>query len=104
MIRHIVITVDSLPRQHLPAAIVPLKRTPGAFVTTGSGETLAIDASNSQRYAPQIKLITAVDSTKLVALYRQFYPLFQRAYGEIAKYFGDLKNSLNYDIGVRWSF
>ena len=92
LIRHIVITVDSLPRQHLPAAIVPLKRTPGAFVTTGSGETLAIDASNSQRYAPQIKLITLVDSTKLVALYRQFYPLFQRAYVQLGypqAYFND---------------
>ena len=27
-----------------------------------------------------------------------------RAYGEISKYFGDVRNSLNYDIGVRWNF
>ena len=27
-----------------------------------------------------------------------------KVYGEIAKYFGDIKNSLNYDIGIRWSF
>ena len=92
LIRHIVITVDSLPCQHLPVAVVPLKRTPGAFVTSGSGETLAIDASNSQRYTTAITLIKAVDSAKLVALYRQFYPLFQRAYVQLGypqAYFND---------------
>lgn len=92
LIRHIVITVDSLPRQHLPAAVVPLKRAPGAFATAGSGETLAINASNAQRYTTAIKLIAAIDSAKLVALYRQFYPLFQRAYGQLGypqAYFND---------------
>ena len=92
LIRRIVATVDNLPRQQLPAAIVPLKRTPGAFATTGSGETLAIDSGNAKRYVPQIKLITAVDSAKLVALYREFYPLFQRAYAQLGypkAYFND---------------
>lgn len=92
LIRRIVAIVDNLPRQQLPAAIVPLKRTPGAFATTGSGETLAIDSGNAKRYAPQIKLITAVDSAKLVALYREFYPLFQRVYAQLGypkAYFND---------------
>jgi hypothetical protein len=92
LIRRIVATVDNLPRQQLPAAIVPLKRTPGAFATAGSGETLTIAASNAQRYAPQIKLIAAVDSGRLVALYREFYPLFQRAYAQLGypkAYFND---------------
>lgn len=92
LIRHIVATVDNLPRQQLPAAIVPLKRTPGAFATAGSGETLAIAAHNAQRYAPTVKLIAAIDSAKLVALYREFYPLFQRAYAQLGypkAYFND---------------
>ena len=92
LIRRLVATVDNLPRQQLPAAIVPLKRTPGAFAIAGSGETLAIDARNAQRYAPTVKLIAAVDSAKLVALYREFYPLFQRAYAQLGypkAYFND---------------
>lgn len=92
LIRHIVATIDNLPRQQLPAAIVPLKRTPGAFATAGSGETLAIDIGNAKRYAPTVKLIAALDSAKLVALYREFYPLFQRAYVQLGYpkgYFND---------------
>ena len=92
LIRRIVATVDNLPRQHLPASLVPIKRVPGAFVTTGSGETLAIDPGNSKRYTAYVELIAAVDSAKLVALYREFYPQFQRAYVQLGypkAYFND---------------
>ena len=92
LIRRIVATVDNLPRQHLPAAIVPLKRAPGAVATTGSGATLAIDTGNAQRYTTAIKLVESVDSAKLVALYRLYYPLFQRAYTQLGypkAYFND---------------
>jgi len=92
LIRRIVVTVDNLPRQHLPASLVPLKRMPGAFATAGSGETLAIDASNAKRYTAYVHLIAAVDSAKLVALYREFYPQFQRAYAQLGypkAYFND---------------
>ena len=92
LIRRIVATVDNLPRQHLPASLVPIKRVPGAFVTSGSGETLAIAAGNSKRYTAYVELIAAVDSAKLVKLYREFYPLFQRAYVQMGypkAYFND---------------
>jgi hypothetical protein len=83
LIYHIVVTVDNLPRKYLPAAIVPLKRVEGAFIVEGKDETLAIDARNANRYAAYMTVAKAIDSTKLVALYRSFYPLFQRAYQEI---------------------
>ena len=92
LIRRIVATVDNLPRQNLPASLVPIKRAPGAFATTGSGETLAIAPGNAQRYTAYAQLIAAIDSAKLVALYREFYPLFQRAYAQLGypkAYFND---------------
>ncbi len=83
LIYHIVVTVDNLPRNHLPASIVPLKRAEGAFITDGKDETLAIGKRNASRYAAYIAVAKAVDSAKLVAVYRRFYPLFQKAYAEI---------------------
>lgn len=83
LIYHIVVTVDNLPRKHLPASIVPLKRAGGAFITDGKNETLAIGKANSARYASYAAVAKALDSAKLVAVYRRFYPLFQKAYAEI---------------------
>lgn len=83
LIHHLVVTVDNLPRKHLAADVVPLKRAEGKFVTEGKDETLAIGAGNAARYAGYATAIKTVDSAKLVAVYRRFYPLFERAYHEI---------------------
>ncbi len=92
LIRHIVATVDNLPRKVLPASVVPLKRVQGTFAASGSGDTLSIDSSNSLRYAAYVQLIQPVDSVKLVSVYRRFYPLFQSAYADLGypkAYFND---------------
>ena len=92
LIHNIVATVDNLPRPYLPAKIVPLARVPGAFITSGDSQELAIGAPNGERYAAHIQLIETVDGARLVAVYRQFYPLFQRAYVELGYptgYFND---------------
>lgn len=92
LIRNIVATVDALPRPYLPARVVPIKRAAGAFVTTGQGDELSIGTSNRQRYGAYVRLIESVDSVRLVAVYREFYPLFQRAYVELGypkAYFND---------------
>lgn len=83
LIYHIVVTVDNLPRKHLAADVVPLKRAEGKFITEGKDETLAIGAANATRYAAYATAIKAVDSARLVGVYRRFYPLFERAYHEI---------------------
>ena len=83
IIHHIVVTIDNLPRKHLPASVVPLKRAEGAFISEGKDETLAIGTRNAARYAAYIAVAKAMDSAKLVSVYRLFYPLFQRAYAEI---------------------
>lgn len=92
LIHKIVVTADNLPRRNLPAKVVPLNRAKGAFLTSGKGEELAIGAYNPERYIAYVRLIESVDSRKLVTVYRQFYPLFQRAYNEIGypqAYFND---------------
>lgn len=92
LIQRIVATVDSLPRERLPAGVMPLKRVPKAFVTSGKGGTLAIGPGNSARYAAHVQLVGAVDAAKLVSVYVRFYPLFQRAYEELGNpkaYFND---------------
>lgn len=92
LIHKIVVTVDNLPRKDLPAKVVPLKRVKGAFLTSGKGDALSISVQNPQRYSSYVRLIQSVDTEKLVDLYRQFYPLFQRAYIEIGYpkgYFND---------------
>jgi hypothetical protein len=92
LIRNIVATVDALPRQYLPARVVPIKRIAGAFITSGEGDDLAIGATNRDRYSATVRLIEAVDSAKLIAVYREFYPLFQRAYVQLGypkAYFND---------------
>jgi len=92
VIQRIVATVDNLPRERLPAGVMPLKRVPRTFVTTGKGGTLAVGAHNSARYSAHVQLVGAVDAAKLVALYVRFYPLFQRAYEELGNpnaYFND---------------
>ncbi|MFB0937160.1 MAG: DUF3014 domain-containing protein [Propionivibrio sp.] len=83
LIHHLVVTIDNLPRKHLAADVVPLKRAEGKFNAEGKDETLSIGAGNAARYAAYAAAIKAVDSAKLVAVYRRFYPLFERAYHEI---------------------
>ncbi|MDR1936106.1 MAG: DUF3014 domain-containing protein [Candidatus Accumulibacter sp.] len=83
LIYHLVATIDNLPRKHLPASIVPLKRAENVFVVEGKDDTLAIGARNARRYAVYAATAKAIDSARLVEIYRHFYPLFQHAYQEI---------------------
>ena len=92
VIRRVVATVDNLPRQRLPADVMPLKRVPKAFITVGKGATPVIGSRNSARYAAYVSVVAAIDAAKLVAVYVRFYPLFQRAYEELGNpkgYFND---------------
>jgi hypothetical protein len=91
-IRRVVATIDNLPRAKLAQRLVPVKPTPGSFLTMGEGASLAIDPGNTGRYAPYVKLAEALDAGKIVGLYVRFYPLFQQAYHELGYpkgYFND---------------
>ncbi len=91
-IERFVVMVDNLPRPQLPATHQPLKKTPGKFLTHGKREQLTIDPANYQRYTPLLKMLAALDTKQVVAVYKRLYPLFQEAYAGIGypnAYFND---------------
>lgn len=79
IIRHVVVTVDNLPRKKTAVKFWPLKPTGGQFVVSGSDEPV-LSPDNAARYAPLIKLVQDTDVGQMAAIYKRFYPLFQQAY------------------------
>ncbi len=91
-VRHLVATIDNLPRRVASPRIWPLKRAPGQFTVSGKDEQFTIAASNAGRYAVYMRLAEAIDSAKLAAFYFHYYPLFQQAYRDLGYpkgYFND---------------
>src|SRR5436190_1150800 len=78
VIRHIVVTVDNLPRTKVAEGMRPLKATAGETVTVANGDTITLSADNYARYAPIIKIVQNTDTQQLGALYLRYYPLFQQ--------------------------
>jgi hypothetical protein len=83
LVRHIVATVDNLPRPTGSTRTVPLHKAPGALAVNGSGDELRMDASNSRRYEPYVRVFASIDAHALAERYAAAYPLFQRAYEEL---------------------
>ncbi len=91
-IERFVVMVDNLPRPQLPATHRPLKKTPGKFLASGEREQLTIDPANYRRYTPLVKMLSALDTAQVLAVYKLLYPLFQSAYqglGYPDAYFND---------------
>jgi hypothetical protein len=92
LVRHIVVTIDNLPRKKVAVELRPLKATAGQFITAGNGDHVTLAPQNYARYAPFIELVKSTDSKQLAALYFHFYPLFQQAYEDLGyptQYFND---------------
>lgn len=91
-VRRVVATLDNLPRESYATRLDPVKPMPGLPVTRGDGASLELAPANSARYTPFIKAMDAVDTRRLVDVYRHFYPLFQQAYVDLGYpngYFND---------------
>lgn len=92
LIRHIVATVDNLPRPRLAAEMRPVHSTPGTFLTIGDEQQGTLDDRNAARYATAIAALRALDMRAVNGLYQHYYPLFQRAYEDLGyphAYFND---------------
>ena len=92
LVRHVVATIDNLPRKNVALRLMPVKPVPGSFGTLGREGSLAIKPDNAARYTPYVRAFDAVDTGKLVGVYIRFYPLFQQAYAELgypSRYFND---------------
>lgn len=91
IIRHVVVTVDNLPRKKTAVQLWPVKPTGGGLATSGPTDT-TLTADNSERYAPIMKIVQNADVGELAGMYRRFYPLFQQAYVDLGYpdgYFND---------------
>jgi len=92
LIRHIVVTVDNLPRPKAAADKRPTTPVAGTFVVDGDELHATIDAQNFQRYGPMVEALRKTDMRKLAAVYLHFYPLFQKVYQDLGYpngYFND---------------
>lgn len=92
IVRHIVVSVDNLPRRKMNPELRPVKPTPGQAVTSTQGETTVLSAANFARYAPLVHAVQAADVKELAVVYERLYPLFQQAFEDLGypgKYFND---------------
>jgi hypothetical protein len=92
LIRHIVATVDNLPRHKLAVEMRPLESASGSLIVSGGDQQATLDDRNSSRYAALTAIIGALDMQSVNGLYRRYYPLFQRAYEDLGYpngYFND---------------
>jgi len=92
LIRHIVATVDNLPRDKVSMNLWPVKPTGGAFLVASSPNGKVIAPANNARYTPYVRWLEALDAKKVASVYVRFYPLFQEAYKDLGYpkgYFND---------------
>ena len=80
--RRLVITVDNLPREHVPSQLRVTRGVPELLRVKKDGETITLDPSNYERYDRIIGYVEKMDARKIGRLYAKFYPLLQRTYEE----------------------
>jgi hypothetical protein len=92
IVRHIVVTVDNLPRKKLAVDLRPVKPTPGQTAVSTQGDLIVLSEANFDRYTTFIHAVQAVDVKAVAGVYQRLYPLFQQAYEDLGypgKYFND---------------
>ena len=92
IIRRIVVTIDNLPRQKVPADKRPTVPVAGTFQANGDELHARLDPRNFARYEPMVGVVRKLDMQRLAAVYLRFYPLFQHVYQDLGYpngYFND---------------
>jgi hypothetical protein len=92
IVRHLVVTVDNLPRQKLAVDKRPILPVPGTFLARGDELHATLDSANFARYTPMIDVLRKLDMQRLADVYLRFYPLFQKSYQDLGYpdgYFND---------------
>jgi hypothetical protein len=92
IVRHIVVTVDNLPRKKVAVELRPVKPTPGETVIANQGDVTTLSTANYARYAPFVHLVETTDPKTLATVYFHLYPLFQQSYEDLGypgRFFND---------------
>jgi hypothetical protein len=92
IVRHLVVTIDNLPRQKVPVAKRPTVAVPGTFMVEGDELHATLDPKNYARYDAMVGVVRKLDMKQVADVYLRFYPLFQGAYQDLGYptgYFND---------------
>jgi hypothetical protein len=92
IVRHLVVTIDNLPRQKAPVAKRPTVAVPGTFMVEGDELHATLDPKNYARYDAMVGVVRKLDMKQVADVYLHFYPLFQGAYQDLGYptgYFND---------------
>ena len=92
IVRHIVVTVDNMPRKKVAVELRPVKPTPGGTEISTQGDVTTLGSANFDRYTPFIKVVQGMDAKNVADVYFRLYPLFQQAYEDLGypgQYFND---------------
>jgi Protein of unknown function (DUF3014) len=91
-VRHLVVTIDNLPRKQVALRYVPVNPPARRFLATGEEDSLILNPDNYRRYTPYVRLAETLDAKKFAVVYVHYYPLLQQAYEELgypSRYFND---------------
>src|ERR1700680_1320629 len=92
IVRHIVVTVDNLPRNKVAVDLRPVKPTAGQTAVATQGDITTLSDANFARYVPLMRVVQEADVKSLAVVYERLYPLFQQSYEDLGypgKYFND---------------
>jgi hypothetical protein len=83
LVQKIVLTIDNLPGDSMSMQYRAVVATPGSFQIERRDGEPAIALQNARRYDAFVAFASGLDARRLVALYKRFYPLFQKTYRSI---------------------
>jgi len=92
IVRHIVVSIDNLPRKKVAERLKPIKPIAGQFVVGGPDDARVLSEDNYARYQPFVQMVNTADMNKVAGVYFNLYPLFQEAYVDLgypSGYFND---------------
>src|ERR1700722_11822727 len=69
IVRHMVVTIDNLPRQKVAVQKRPTGPVGGSFVVVGDELHATLDPQNFARYQPMVTVISKLDMQKLAGVY-----------------------------------
>jgi hypothetical protein len=78
--RRIVVTVDNLPRELVPAQLSVVRRIPGALAVGVEGGEMTLLEKNYARYNAFVAFAESLGPKSMVSIYLRFYPLLQQEY------------------------
>jgi len=85
LIRKWVLQVDNIRQGKYVRKYAPIMPPIARFKPTVEGDIIRLDSLTYKRYNNAVNTLLMIDQEKLATLYREMYPLFQQAQGELGQ-------------------